>query len=58
MSTPVERMASFNAVMVEKRGSIMPFSIRVMDCFDTPARSANSSCDQFSRPRAALILAA
>jgi hypothetical protein len=44
--------------MVEKRGSIVPFSIRVTDCFDTPARSANSPCDQFSRPREALILAA
>ena len=44
--------------MVEKRGSIVPFSMRVTDCFDTPARSANSPCDQFSRPRAALILAA
>jgi hypothetical protein len=44
--------------MVEKRGSIVPFSIRVTDCFDTPARPANSPCDQFSRPREALILAA
>ena len=42
ISTPAPRMASFNAVMVEKRGSFIPISMRVTDCFDTPARSANS----------------